>query len=147
MADILSLHTIKLNGQAKSKQDAIRQAGELLVKSGCVRPDYVKGMLAREETMSTYVGNGVSIPHGEFGDLKLVNRTGISVLQLPNGVEWMDGEKAYLVVGIAATSDEHINILANLAEVVEDPDTAKLLAQALDPDLILKYLNRPPKKR
>jgi mannitol/fructose-specific phosphotransferase system IIA component len=147
MTDILSLQTIKLNGQAESKQDAIRQAGELLVKSGCVKPDYVKGMLAREETMSTYVGNGVSIPHGEFGDLELVNRTGMSVLQLPNGVEWMDGQKAYLVVGIAATSDEHIQILQNLAEVVEDPATAEMLVHSTDAQVILSRLNRPPRKK
>ena len=75
MVDILSLDTIKMNAKASSKQDAIRQAGELLVQSGRVKADYIKGMLAREETMSTYVGNGVSIPHGEFGDLELVERS------------------------------------------------------------------------
>jgi len=145
MVDILSLDTISLNAEAATKQDAIRQAGELLVKSGCVKPDYVKGMLAREETMSTYVGNGVSIPHGEFGDLELVIRTGISVLQLPKGVDWMDGEKAYLVVGIAATSDEHIQVLQNLAEVVEDPATAEMLAHTTDPQVILSHLNHSPR--
>ena len=147
MKGILSLKTIRLQGHAESKRDAIQQAGELLVQGGFVHPKYINGMLAREETMSTYVGNGVSIPHGEFNDLSLVYRTGISVLQLPTGVEWLPGDIAYLIVGIAATSDEHINILANLAEVVEDPDTATLLAQTTDPKLILKYLNHSPKKR
>ena len=147
MTGILSLETIRLQGYAESKTDAIRQAGELLVQGGCVHPKYIDGMLAREETMSTYVGNGVSIPHGMFNDLSLVYRTGISVLQLPMGVDWQPGEISYLIVGIAATSDEHINVLANLAEVVEDPDTAKILAQTSDPNLILKYLNRPPKRQ
>jgi mannitol/fructose-specific phosphotransferase system IIA component len=145
MLEILSLDTIKMNAKAISKQDAIRQAGELLVKSGRVKEDYVKGMLAREETMSTYVGNGVSIPHGKFGDLELVKNTGISVLQLPEGVEWMDGEKAYLVIGIASKTEEHIKILQNLAEVVEDPATAEMLAHTTDPQVILDHLNRSPR--
>jgi phosphocarrier protein FPr len=146
MTDILSLDTIKMNAKASSKQDAIRQAGELLVQSGRVKADYIKGMLAREETMSTYVGNGVSIPHGEFGDLELVEKTGISVLQLPDGIEWLDGEKAYLVIGIASKSDEHIKILQNLAEVVEDPTTAEMLAHTPDAQVILDHLNRLPRK-
>lgn len=143
MTEILSLETIKLQAVVTSKEDAIRQAGELLVASGCVRPDYIQGMLAREQTMSTYIGNGVSIPHGQFGDLQLVNRTGISVLQVPDGIEWEDGEKAYLVVGIAATGDEHIMVLQNLAEVVEDEDTAQFLATTTEPNAILEKLNKP----
>lgn len=146
MADILSLATIKIQATVESKEDAIRQAGNLLVASGCVHPDYVRGMLAREKTMSTYVGNGVSIPHGEFADLKLVNRSGISVLQIPEGVEWEEGEKAYLVVGICATGDEHITILQNLAEVVEDIETAQFLATTTNAAEILAKLNRPIQK-
>lgn len=146
MAEILTLNTIQLNAAAASKEDAIRKAGALLVNSSCVHPDYVKGMLEREKTMSTYVGNGVSIPHGQFNDLSLVYRTGISVLQVPEGVEWEDGEKAYLVVGIAAKGEEHVHVLANLAEVLEDPDTAQMLAQTDDPQVILRYLNQPNKE-
>jgi len=118
-------------------------AGALLVSAGCVHPDYVSGMLEREQTMSTYAGNGVSIPHGQFNDLSLVYRTGISVLQLPAGIEWEAGELAYLVVGIAAKGEEHIQVLANLANVLEDLDTARLLAQTTDPQVILDYLNKP----
>lgn len=147
MTEILSRETINLQAEVESKEDAIRQAGELLVKSGCVHPDYVKGMLEREKTMSTYVGNGVSIPHGQFDDLSLVYRTGISVLQVPKGIEWQPGNIAYLIVGIAATSGEHIGILRNLAEVVEDDNTAKMLAETLDPEVILSHLNHAPQKR
>ena len=144
MADILSKKTIQLQAEANSKEDAIRKAGDLLVKAGCVHPDYVTGMLEREKTMSTFVGNGVSIPHGQFDDLSLVYRSGISVLQVPKGVEWQPGMIAYLIVGIAATSGEHIGILQNLAEVVEDIDTAKMLAETDDPEVILSHLNRKP---
>lgn len=139
---IVSLETVRLRAQALDKQDAIRQAGDLLVQSGCVEPRYVSGMLAREQTMSTYLGNGVSIPHGQHEDLSLVRRTGISVLQLPDGVEWEPGELAYLVIGIAALSDEHVGVLANLAEVVEDPAAAEAFARTTDPMLIVERLNR-----
>ncbi len=143
MAEIISINQIQLKATAVSKEDAICKAGDLLVKAGCVHPDYVKGMLAREQVMSTFAGNGVSIPHGQFNDLTLVFRTGVSVLQVPDGIEWEDGEKVYLVVGIAAKGEEHIQVLANLAEVLEDVDTARLLAQTDDPKVILSYLNRP----
>ena len=145
MPDILSRETIQLQATAKDKEDAIRQAGELLVKAGCVKPDYVDGMLEREKTMSTFVGNGVSIPHGQFNDLELVNRSGISVLQVPEGVEWQPGMVAYLIVGIAATHGEHISILQNLAEVVEELETAEMLAHTTDPEVILSYLNKQPR--
>jgi mannitol/fructose-specific phosphotransferase system IIA component len=141
---IVSQATIRLQAQAHDKQDAIRQAGELLVQGGCVEPPYVQGMLARELTMSTYLGNGVAIPHGQHEDLALVRRTGISVLQIPAGVEWEPGELAYLVLGIAASSDEHVGVLANLAEIIEDPEEAARFVSATDPALIIERLNRTP---
>jgi mannitol/fructose-specific phosphotransferase system IIA component len=143
MADILSLETVEVQARVSSKEEAITRAGELLVRAGCVEKDYVKGMLARELTMSTFIGNGVSIPHGEFGDLQLVNRTGISVLQVPEGVEWEEGNIAYLVVGIAAVGDEHIKVLQNLAEVVEDESIAEMLAHTTDAQVIVDHLNKP----
>ena len=143
---ILEKNRIKLQATAVNKQDAIRQAGMLLVDSGCVAPPYVNGMLAREATMSTYLGNGVSIPHGQFEDREHIRQTGISVLQLPAGVAWDedDDELAYLIIGIAANSDEHMTVLSNLAEAIENPDMAEQLAQTTDVDLILNCLNGVP---
>jgi phosphocarrier protein FPr len=137
---ILSLERIQVQATAVDKKDAIRKAGELLVKTGCVQPGYINGMLAREETMSTYIGNGVSIPHGEFDNREDILQTGISVLQVPEGVEWEDGEKAYLIIGIAAQSDEHIGVLAKLADVIDDEYIADKLGQTKDPEIILKAL-------
>lgn len=139
---IVSLETIRLGAEARDKQDAIRQAGELLVRSGCVAPAYVEGMLAREQTMSTYLGNGIAIPHGQHENRADVLRTAISVLQVPAGVEWEPGERAYLIVGIAASADEHVGVLANLAEVLEDPEAAEELASTGDPSLIVERLGR-----
>ncbi len=137
---ILSTERIQVQATAKDKSDAIRQAGELLVKSGCVKPAYIDGMLAREETMSTYLGNGVAIPHGEFENRDDIITTGISVLQVPDGVPWEDEELAYLIIGIAASSDEHVGVLSKLADVIEDEEMTQKLIQTIDPNLILSAL-------
>ncbi len=141
---ILAEERIRLGATAVDKVDAIRQAGELLVSSGCVTPAYVEGMLAREETMSTYLGNGVAIPHGEFDNREDILKTGISVLQVPDGIEWEDGEKAHLIIGIAASSDEHVGVLAALAEAIEDEDITAELITTSDPAVILDHLSREP---
>lgn len=139
---ILASDRIRLHARATGKVDAIRQAGELLVHSGCVAPAYVDGMLARESIMSTYLGNGIAIPHGQNENRADVHQTGISVLQVPDGVDWDEGEPVYLVIGIAASSDEHIGVLANLAEVIEDEETVAVLVQTPDPAVILEHLGR-----
>jgi phosphocarrier protein FPr len=137
---ILTIDRIQVQVTVADKAEAIQKAGELLVSSGCVRPQYVTGMQAREENMSTYLDNGVSIPHGMQENKKDVIKTAISVLQIPDGVEWEPGEVVYLVVGIAASSDDHISVLEQLAEVVEDEDRIKALWQTKDPNLILSNL-------
>jgi mannitol/fructose-specific phosphotransferase system IIA component len=139
---ILAKDRIQLQAQASDKFDAIRQSGALLVSSGCVEPGYVDGMLAREATMSTYLGNGVAIPHGEYDNREQILQTGISVLQLPAGVEWEDGEKAHLIIGIAAAADEHVGVLAALAEAIEDEEITAQLISTTDPDLILRVLEK-----
>ena len=142
---ILSNETVKLNVPTTDKNSAIKLAGELLVAAGYVTPDYVDGMLAREETMSTYIGNGVAIPHGQFENKESIHSTGISVVQYPEGVVWDadEDETAFLVVGIAATADEHVGILANLAEAIEEEESAQELIRASDPMLIIERLTRP----
>lgn len=121
------------------------QSGKLVkvpVKNGCVAPSYVDGMLARERVLSTYLANGIAIPHGELRDLRAVRRSGVSVLQLPEGVEWEPGERAYLVIGLATNSDEHVPILINLTKAVQDPKIAERLAHANDPRVIVEYLTQ-----
>ncbi len=140
---IITPELVRLNAQAAGKEDAVRQAGDLLVLARRVLPGYVEGMLARERSMSTYMGNGVAIPHGEFDNRKDILQTGISVVQFPAGVEWEDGERAYLVIGIAAVADEHVGVLANLAQVVEEQAGVDELIRAVDPALIVERLGRP----
>ena len=137
---ILSKDRISLQASAADKVDAIRKAGELLVTSGCVLPEYVDGMLTREQSMSTSLGNGVAIPHGVYENRDHILQTGISILQLTDGVEWDEGEKVYMVIGIAALSDEHVGVLSNLADVIDNEDTLAELLKTNDPDVIVKYL-------
>ncbi len=138
---ILSKDRISLQAKAVDKTDAIRKAGELLVKSGCVLPQYVDGMLAREKSMSTSLGNGVAIPHGVYENRDHILHTGLSVLQLADGVEWDEGEKVYLVIGIAASSDEHVGVLSNLADVIDDENNLAELLKTTDPDVVVRYLS------
>jgi len=142
---ILSKERIQLNAAASDRTDAIRKAGDLLIKSGCVLPEYVDGMLKREESMSTYLGSGVAIPHGVYENKDHILQTGISVLQLPLGVEWdSGGELVHLVIGIAASSDEHVGVLASLAEAVEDEAILNELMSTTDSEVILKHLSGTP---
>ncbi len=137
---ILSKDRISLHANAADKAGAIRRAGELLVESGCVLPEYVEGMLAREQSMSTSLGNGVAIPHGIYENRDHILRTGLSVLQLAEGVAWDDGDKVYLVIGIAAVADEHVGVLANLAEVIDHEEILAELLSTSDPEVVLKHL-------
>jgi phosphocarrier protein FPr len=137
---ILSKDRISLQASATDKVDAIRKAGELLVTSGCVLPEYVDGMLTREQSMSTSLGNGVAIPHGVYENRDHILQTGISVLQLTDGVDWDDGEKVYMVIGIAASSDEHVGVLSNLADVIDNEENLAELLKTNDPDIVVKYL-------
>jgi len=138
---------VVLGAQAADKADAIRQAGEVLVKAGCVAPSYVDGMLARERVMSTYVGSGIAIPHGELADLRSVYHTGVSVLQLPEGVEWELGERAYLVIGLASTDLEHVEVLTNLVELLQEPEIITQLVHATDPMVIVERLTHGRSER
>ncbi|HEX9387730.1 MAG TPA: PTS sugar transporter subunit IIA [Anaerolineales bacterium] len=137
---ILSKERISLQASAADKADAIRKAGELLVKTSCVLPEYVDGMLKREESMSTSLGNGVAIPHGVYENRDHILKTGISVLQLIEPVDWDDDEKVYMVIGIAATADEHVGVLSNLADVIDNEESLAELLKTDDPDIVVKYL-------
>jgi len=138
---ILAINRIRLRSEAVDKVDAIRQAGELLVTTGCITPEYVEGMLARERSMSTYLGNGVAIPHGEYDNRQHILKTGISVVQIPAGVEWETGEMVHLVIGIAASSDEHVGVLTRLANVVDDDAALQILNQTHDPQIVFDTLS------
>src|SRR5437763_12999168 len=97
-------------------------------------------MLGREEVANTYLGNGISIPHGLPKDRDLIKQTGIAVVQVPAGVTWNPGETARLIVGIAAKSDEHIEMLRRLTRVLGDQEQVARLTQTTDPRDIIEAL-------
>lgn len=131
---------VLLQAQAANKQDAIRQVGQLLVDSGCIEAGYITSMLGREKVANTYLGNGISIPHGLPQDRDLIKRTGIAVVQVPAGVPWNAGETAQLVVGIAAKSDEHIEVLRRLTRVLGDQEQVARLTRTTDSHDIIEAL-------
>ena len=96
-------------------------AGEILAKDGYVSTNYIDAMIERENMMTTYIGKGIAIPHGVAAGKEDIKRSGISILQFPEGVDF-DGEKAYLVIGIAGIGDEHLGILANIAATIDEED-------------------------
>jgi phosphocarrier protein FPr len=141
----LNRNSIKLNASAQDKTDAIRQVGALLVEGGHMQPQYISSMMKREQVANTYLGDGIAIPHGLPQDRDLIKTTGIAVLQLPNGVEWNIGEHVQIVVGIAAKSDEHIEVLTNLTHVLGDAAAVQQMAQTTDPaDIIERLTHRRP---
>src|SRR5579875_2060341 len=131
---------VRLQAQAEDKQGAIRQAGDLLVRSGCIEAGYIDSMLQREQVANTYLGNGIAIPHGLPRDQELIHHTGIAVLQLPAGVTWNPGELVHLVVAIAARSDEHIDALRRLTRVLGDAAAVDRLIYTTDPRDIIEAL-------
>ncbi|MFM7426088.1 MAG: phosphoenolpyruvate--protein phosphotransferase [Elainella sp.] len=141
---LLERDSIKLNASARNKAEAIQQVGSLLVNAGQMKPEYITSMMNREKVANTYLGNGIAIPHGLPENRDLILETGIAVLQLPTGVEWNPGETVHLVVGIAAKSDEHIGILANLTHVLGDEAAVHQLATTQDATVILQRLTSSP---
>ena len=118
-ADVLRQENVKIGLPSVSREEAITAAGKMLVASGYVDEGYVQGMLNREHDLSTYIGKGIAIPHGENAVKDTINKTGIVVCQYPDGVKFGD-ETAYLVIGIAGVGNDHLAILANIATMVGD---------------------------
>ncbi|EGJ0368598.1 fused PTS fructose transporter subunit IIA/HPr protein [Salmonella enterica] len=116
--------------QAGNKEEAIRQIAAALAQAGNVAGGYVDGMLAREQQTSTFLGNGIAIPHGTTDTRDQVLKTGVQVFQFPQGVIWGEGQVAYVAIGIAASSDEHLGLLRQLTHVLSDDSVAEQLKSA-----------------
>lgn len=128
---------VKLGQASVTKEEAIQAAGELLKSIGCVGDGYIEAMQEREKLVSTYMGLGVAIPHGTTQAKGEVKKSGIVMLQYPDGVDF-GAEKAQLVFGIAGVGDEHLDLLANISNALEDEELLEKLKTTNDVDLILK---------
>ncbi len=127
--ELLAEASIDLDASAASRDDAIRQAGAALIAVGAVDASYVDAMIDRENSVSTFMGEGVAIPHGTLGAKDSVRADALSLIKFPDGVDW-DGNQVTLAFGIAAKGNGHIALLAQLATVLMDPDKAAALRAA-----------------
>ena len=136
---------IHLNEQAPNKTEAIKKVAAALTSAGFVEEGYVDGMLEREDQAATYLGIGLAIPHGTTKTRHLVKKTGVQVFCFPNGVEWGDdGEKAYLAIGIAASSDEHLELLRQLTHVLSADGVEERIKNIKSADEAIAILTGKP---
>lgn len=139
MSDILTPETIELNVSLGDRDEAIRRAGSLLVQNGNVEDRYIDSMLEREQSVSTFMGNDVAIPHGTEDSKQWVTRSGLSILTVPDGVEYGNGDRARLIIGIAGKGDEHLEILSRVAIVVSEEENVDKIVNAQTKEELLSY--------
>ncbi|MGL6314797.1 PTS mannitol transporter subunit IICBA [Vibrio sp. WXL103] len=139
----LTKDNIFLGLHASEKQQAIQFAGDQLVKLGYVNPEYVAGMFAREEMVSTYLGESIAVPHGTIETKEHVLKTGIVFCQYPEGIRWGEDEDdvAKMVIGIAAQGDEHNMVLMAITNSLDDEAAVERLQNTTDPEDVLRILN------
>ena len=137
---LLTADLVRLGVVVTDRDDAIGQAGQLLIEAGAVQAPYVQAMREREEIMSSYMGEGFALPHGTDASRTYVERAAVAFLQFAQPVEWEDGEDALAALAVAAQSDEHVGVLASLARVLSDEDAAERLRTTDDVDEVLALL-------
>ncbi len=142
--EIMTTACVKLNAQASNKNEAIRLAGQLLVNAGYIVPTYVDSMLKREEDSNTFLGAGVAIPHGMAQDRHHILHTGVAVVQFREGVIWKSGDRAHLVVAIAAMSEEHIVLLRRLTRLMQNAQSIENLVTTDDAQRVVSILTDTP---
>ncbi|UUZ92023.1 PTS sugar transporter subunit IIA [Paenibacillus sp. P25] len=135
---ILSADKVKLNVTVKDKYEVIRLAGQLLVNAGHAEPSYIDSMIERENSLSTYMGGGLAIPHGTSESKGTIKSTGLSIVQVPEGVDFGEGNIAHLVIGIAAVGDDHLDILTNVAMICSDDDNLERILKASTPEEMIE---------
>jgi mannitol/fructose-specific phosphotransferase system IIA component len=136
---VLTAGAVRLGLTATDKEDALRQCGAVLVEIGAAGPAYADAILEREQSVSTYMGEGFAIPHGTDASRVHINRAALAFLQFPDGVDW-NGKECFVCIAIASKSDEHIGILQSLAMVLTDKESAQRLRETTSVDEVLELL-------
>ena len=140
MSDILALSHVKVPGSATSKDDAIREAGQILVDAGAVTPAYVDAMFEREKSVSTYMGNYLAIPHGTNESKDTITRSALSVVRYDQPIDW-DGNEVRFSVGVAGVQGGHLEILNKIAIVFSDTDEVEKLIAAQSAEEVYELLH------
>ncbi len=136
---MITKNDIILNCESEDKDSAIKRCGELLANAGYANIKYTEGMLARDNNFSTAIGNLIAIPHGEKEYKQYIEKTGLCVITYPQGITWGD-QTVKLVIGIAALGDEHLEVLENIVDKLEEESDVENLVNANDKEKILEML-------
>lgn len=137
---VLNVGQIRIHPGSVSKEEAMREAASILQDAGAVTGAYFDAMLQREQTVSTYMGNELAIPHGTNETKDTILDSALSFVRYDGGIDW-DGQPVTFVVGIAGKGDEHLEILSQIALVFsEDGDVARLKA-AETPEAVFALLS------
>jgi mannitol/fructose-specific phosphotransferase system IIA component len=136
---VLGRDAVRLGLSATDKEDALRQCGAVLVEIGAADAAYADAILEREQSVSTYMGEGFAIPHGTDASREHIHRAALAFLQFPRGVDW-NGKQCQVAIAIASKSDEHIGILQSLAMVLSDQESAQRLRETTSVDEVLGLL-------
>ena len=130
MSELFSNDNIYLNQSISTQEETIQQAGQALVKSGAVTEGYIQAaMKEREQLVSTFMGNGLAIPHGTDEAKTEVIESGLSLIQIPEGIDW-DGETVKVVVGIAGKDGEHLDLLSKIAITFSEEENVERIVNA-----------------
>ena len=140
MSEVLTLSQVRMPGTARSKDDAIREAGQMLVEVGAVEPSYIDSMFDRERSVSTYMGNYLAIPHGTNESKESIKRSALSVIRYLEPIDW-DGNEVRFALGIAGYQGGHMDILSRIAIVFSDTDEVDKLLAAGSAEEIYDLLN------
>ena len=129
---VLLKKNIRMNLPSKDKESVIRDIGGALVECGYVTPKYVDGMVAKEDTFNTCIGNYLAIPHGIESVIGEIKNAGLAIFGYPDGVDWGDGETAKLVIAVASAGDDHVETLGKIAGNCEtEEEVEKILKMKL----------------
>lgn len=138
--EVLGEKNVILNAKSEEKYDAIKRAGRLLVENGYVEEGYIEGMIKREQDITTYIGNGIAIPHGMNQYVKYIKDSGIVIVQYPEGIDFGEGNTAYLVIGIAGKNDEHMELLSKIAIACQYEENVKKMVESKDKKEMIKLM-------
>ena len=140
-SNILARESVILRGTATTRDGAIDEAGALLLARGAVNAEYVRSMHEREESVSTYMGNFLAIPHGTNEAKGNIASSAVSIIHYPEGIDW-NGKPVKFVVGVAGVNNEHLAILSSIARVFTDKGQVARLERATSVDEVLDIFGK-----
>lgn len=141
MSDILTKDNIILNAEIADMSEAILMSGGILLNNGYVEKEYIDDMMKKEEKWSSYIGYNIAIPHGFSHSMKLIKKSGVSVLQIPNGFQTKSGDIVHLVFGIAGVGDEHVSVLGKIALICSEEENIQKIIHAKNEDEIISLFD------